>query len=259
MTDFDITPAIDPYSQLTKRDLVNLLEIVDKSLHIATESDFSSLLQDVRKLVPSEHTVCALAETTPSGRYVGPLQLVNINYPTDWLSRYIEADYSNIDPILKHHFTHYGAQVWSRTYRFAQSYKERAFIGEAAEFHLTQGITIGVKCATQPMGSLFSFSGQKMGEHQRHVGLLQQLVPHLHQALQHLTFLSFAADPLLTSREREVLLWIKDGKTNWEISKILMISERTVRFHVTNLLNKLQASTRGHAVAVALQQGLIAL
>jgi len=259
MTDFDITPANDPYSQLTKRELVKLLEIVDKSLHVATESDLNSLLQDVQNLVPSEYTVCALAETTPSGRYVGPLQLININYPTDWLSRYIEADYSNVDPILQHHFNHYDAQVWSRTYSLAQSHKERAFVGEAAEFHLTQGITVGIKSSTQPMGSLFSFSGPRMGEHQCHVAVLQQLVPHLHQALLHLTFLSFAADPLLTSREREVLLWIKEGKTNWEISKILMISERTVRFHVENLLNKLQASTRGHAVAVALQQGLIAL
>ena len=259
MSDLDITPANDPYSQLTKPELVKLLEIVDKSLHVDTEKDLNSLLQDVHKLVPSEHTVCALAETTPSGRYVGPLQLVNVNYPTDWLSRYIEADYANVDPILQHHFNHYDVQVWSRTYRLAQSRKERVFVGEAASFHLTQGITVGVKSPVRPMGSLFSFSGPRMGEHPRHEVVLQQLVPHLHQALLHLTFLPFAADPLLSSREREVLLWIKEGKTNWEISKILMISERTVRFHVANVLNKLQASTRGHAVAVALQQRLIGL
>lgn len=259
MSNLDITPATAAYSQLTRRELVSLLEIVDKSLHVATKQDLTALLQDVQKLVPAEHTVSALAETTPNGRYVGPLQLVNLSYPTDWLSRYIEADYATVDPILQHHFDHFEAQVWSQTYRRAHSRKQQMFIGEAADCHLSQGITVGVKSASQPMGSLFSFSGQKMGEHASHAAVLQQLVPHLHQALLSLTFLPSAADPLLSSREREVLLWIKEGKTNWEISKILLISERTVRFHVGNVLNKLQASTRGHAVAVALQQGLIAL
>jgi LuxR family transcriptional regulator, quorum-sensing system regulator CviR len=259
MSDTGMAPANDLYSQLTKRDLVNLLEIMDKSLHVASQSDLSSLLQDLQNLVPSEHTICALAETTLGGRYVGPLQLINVSYPTDWLSRYIEEDYANVDPILQYHFNHYDAQDWSQTYRLAQTRKERVFAGEAASFHLTQGITVGVKSLAQPMGSLFSFSGPQMGEHPYHAAILQQLAPHLHQALLRLTFLPLAADPLLSNREREVLLWIKEGKTNWEISIILMISERTVRFHVANVLNKLQASTRGHAVAVALQHGLIAL
>ncbi|WP_447973005.1 LuxR family transcriptional regulator [Nitrospira sp. Kam-Ns4a] len=42
--------------------------------------------------------------------------------------------------------------------------------------------------------------------------------------------------PVLTKREREVLEWMKEGKTNWEIGRILGISERTVRFHVGNIL-----------------------
>ena len=84
-------------------------------------------------------------------------------------------------------------------------------------------------------------------------------MPHLHQALLRLTFLPSAANPLLSQREREVLLWIKEGKTNWEISRILRVSEQTVKFHVANILRKLDTSTRGQAVAVALQQGLIAI
>jgi LuxR family transcriptional regulator, quorum-sensing system regulator CviR len=162
-------------------------------------------------------------------------------------------------PVLQHHFNHFDVQVWSQTYRSSQTRDERAFIGEASDFGLTQGITVGIKSSAQPLGSLFSFSGPRMGEHPCHAVVLQHLAPHLHEALLRLTFLPSAADPLLSSREREVLLWIKEGKTNWEIAKILSISERTVRFHVENVLNKLQVSTRGHAVAVALQQGLIAL
>lgn len=61
----------------------------------------------------------------------------------------------------------------------------------------------------------------------------------------------------LTAREREVLHWLKEGKTNWEISIILKMSERTAKFHVTNILGKLGASTRSHAVALAYSQNLI--
>lgn len=60
-------------------------------------------------------------------------------------------------------------------------------------------------------------------------------------------------------REKEVLNWLKLGKTNWEISVILQISERTAKFHVGNIMKKLNAVTRGHAVAkaISLEKALI--
>ena len=61
----------------------------------------------------------------------------------------------------------------------------------------------------------------------------------------------------LSEREAEVLRWAMDGKTNWEISAILNISERTVKFHVQNAMHKLDASTRSQAVAIAIRQGVI--
>ena len=68
-----------------------------------------------------------------------------------------------------------------------------------------------------------------------------------------------ATGPFLTVRESEVLAWIKAGKNNWEISQILHISERTVKFHVANLCRKLGANTRAHAVAIGLQRGLLTM
>lgn len=61
----------------------------------------------------------------------------------------------------------------------------------------------------------------------------------------------------LSARETEVLCWAMEGKTNWEISVILSLSERTVKFHIRNAMTKLKASTRAHAVAVAIRRGLI--
>lgn len=62
----------------------------------------------------------------------------------------------------------------------------------------------------------------------------------------------------LSPRELTVLLWMKEGKTNWEIAQILGLSERTVRFHVGGIFEKLDVTSRTQAVARALGVGLIA-
>ena len=53
----------------------------------------------------------------------------------------------------------------------------------------------------------------------------------------------------LSSRERDCLGFVAEGKTDWEIGQILGISETTARFHVDNARRKLDAVNRAHAVA----------
>jgi DNA-binding NarL/FixJ family response regulator len=59
----------------------------------------------------------------------------------------------------------------------------------------------------------------------------------------------------LTAREREVLRLL--GSSNKEIASALNISERTVKFHVTSIFNKLGADSRAQAVAIAAEQRLV--
>ena len=63
----------------------------------------------------------------------------------------------------------------------------------------------------------------------------------------------------ITRREIEVLQWLQQGKSSWEISKILGLSERTVNFHVYNVMEKIKAVNRLHMVTIALRLGLIDL
>lgn len=63
----------------------------------------------------------------------------------------------------------------------------------------------------------------------------------------------------LTDREIEVLKLLGRGKTNKEIAGALVITERTVKFHVSSILMKLGAGNRTEAVTLAHQQGLIEL
>jgi DNA-binding NarL/FixJ family response regulator len=61
----------------------------------------------------------------------------------------------------------------------------------------------------------------------------------------------------LTTRELEVLRLIRDGYRNKQIADRLSIAETTVNFHIKNLVDKLGANDRTHAVTIALRRGLL--
>jgi len=62
--------------------------------------------------------------------------------------------------------------------------------------------------------------------------------------------------PELTAREREVLHWIAHDLSNVNIARKLGLSLKTVRNHVSNILSKLQAADRAHAILIAREAGL---
>ena len=68
-----------------------------------------------------------------------------------------------------------------------------------------------------------------------------------------------AIDDALTEREIEVLRLIAIGNSNKMIADHLSIGEATVKSHVTNILSKLGANDRAHAVVIGLKRGIIEL
>ena len=61
----------------------------------------------------------------------------------------------------------------------------------------------------------------------------------------------------LTEREKEILLWAVESKTDEEIAMILNISFNTVRFHWKKIFNKLNSYGRVYALTKAIRLGLI--
>lgn len=61
----------------------------------------------------------------------------------------------------------------------------------------------------------------------------------------------------LSMREREVLRLVAAGRSSKQIARSLSITERTVKFHIASILNKLGAENRAQAVALAAQRGLL--
>lgn len=63
----------------------------------------------------------------------------------------------------------------------------------------------------------------------------------------------------ISKRELEVLQLIKEGLTNDAIGNRLCITERTVKFHITSILSKLNANNRTQAVDIALKRGILSI
>lgn len=68
-----------------------------------------------------------------------------------------------------------------------------------------------------------------------------------------------ATDEWITPRELEVLASVAEGSSNKSIASSLVISEHTVKNHLKNILSKLNASDRTHAVTIALKRGFFHL
>jgi DNA-binding NarL/FixJ family response regulator len=83
----------------------------------------------------------------------------------------------------------------------------------------------------------------------------------------HIVHKSFTADPRpssiqaehLTDREQQVLVLMAEGLSNREISARMVISENTVKFHISSVLGKLGAGSRTEAVSIGIRRGLLAI
>ena len=62
---------------------------------------------------------------------------------------------------------------------------------------------------------------------------------------------------ILTAGERRVMLWCGNGKTSFEISRILGLSEHTVNHYIASAVRKLDATNRTHAIAKALKMNIV--
>lgn len=68
---------------------------------------------------------------------------------------------------------------------------------------------------------------------------------------------ALARAPRLSARERDVLRLVVAGKSNKEIAAALYVAERTVKFHMTSIFNKLGAENRAQAVTIAHERGFV--
>jgi DNA-binding NarL/FixJ family response regulator len=79
--------------------------------------------------------------------------------------------------------------------------------------------------------------------------------PRLHSSL--LSRKATQSQRMLSKREREIMDLLAQGMTGEQVAEHLFLSPETIKTHIRNAMNKLEANTRVHAIAIALREGFI--
>jgi DNA-binding CsgD family transcriptional regulator len=181
-------------------------------------------------------------------------------FPDGYLDNYTSQQWDRIDPVVQHIQRAKRPFFWSDTYVLGKLSKEqKTFFAECRELGVHSGITFPIH---GPGSEVDLVSVSLRNERSAPV----HRIPHLHMiTAQYVLRYSELVEnrrseiPTLTSKENECLRWCKEGKTNWEIGEILRISEKTVEFHMSNVMRKLGTNNRISAVVIGIQRGLVQL
>ncbi|HEX7635622.1 MAG TPA: autoinducer binding domain-containing protein, partial [Noviherbaspirillum sp.] len=166
--------------------------------------------------------------------------------------------YLQVDPTVQHALKSTLPVVWSNElFEPAQEMWE-----EARSHGLRVGWTQASRDQNGAVGLLTlvrSTDPLTSGELRAQEAKMSWLAQCAHAAMARLLVPKLAPESqtVITMREKEVLRWTAEGKTAYEISKILAVSERTVNFHVNNVVAKLGTSNKTQAAVKAAALGLL--
>jgi DNA-binding CsgD family transcriptional regulator len=247
------------------------LETIRQCIAANTEEALrEKVYSNIQKLFRYDYASAALGGNDAPGGGISLRRFFNVSQPCKVSNACFENDCLTCDRVVNEHFKSYQPQYWSgpaRTQLLPRSGEKRVIPSHnrscslLMDFGIRSGYTHGgPPLARGECGSILCFaSGEDRQFEPRVIEILEHLAPHMHLALVRAASRNegYSLDVALSGREREVLNWLKDGKSSWDISVVLGVSERTVNFHVYNLLQKLDALNRPQAVAIAARRGLI--
>jgi DNA-binding CsgD family transcriptional regulator len=183
------------------------------------------------------------------------------NYlPVHYLNRYVDGKWGAVDPVIPRAYLARQPFRWSELRRDGLLTEEQsAFLDASRELGVHSGITLPLHGPGTEVDiiSLSLRDPPQLSDDRMLV--LHAISVQYWLKFKELTHEPQNAVPSLTSKELECLKWCKQGKTNWEIGEIILTSEKTVQFHLSNVTRKLGASNRMTAVVAGLQAGLINL
>jgi DNA-binding CsgD family transcriptional regulator len=244
----------------SKRELQQTLEIVHYCYTSQTNEDTHRALTLAQTLLPCDKIVAAAGPLSSEGLDQDQANVLNISYPLPWLERYLNNRYIGIDPVALTWMRSQQTTVWNHKITKQNMVIEQEFMEEARGYGVANGIIGGTIDSRSGRISFVAFAGGADKDNLRYKDVADYISSCLHDALTKNLPVP-ANEPIATTplkpRETEVLMWIEEGKTTWEIARILDITERTVRFHVEEIFKKLNTTTRAQAIAKAHKGGLL--
>jgi DNA-binding CsgD family transcriptional regulator len=237
---------------LPQNDFIDLLCLSERSLRCRSENDFKELVFDLNELLGCTNALCTRGSIPDSFTSLGmDATVVDISYPAGFLDVYLKNKYHLIDNVLCCALTKLSPVNWLSVNQ----------VTPATILCNDHGMRDGWAHCTVDLKSLsctmFFLAGRSPDNSVRAGSIVDYIIPFFSLAYSRLAGTKISQATILTPKEIEVLKWLKEGKSSWEISVILGCSKRVVDFHVSNLKAKLGAVSRAQCIAKSVEMGII--
>jgi LuxR family transcriptional regulator, quorum-sensing system regulator CviR len=241
-----------------------MMAVIVRCSEVLTAAEFSSIIDldgPLREILPYDMMICGIGGVSRQGSHIH--KILNVNYPLEYFEPMRDEE-GRLDTPLMKKWRETQAPVWYQSGRDDSDFPQD-WVDIFKKHDLRNTIGHGVLDLTGTFSSFFVFSRFPGEIGERQAFLVRILTPHLHLALARaLTTVeeyqgSLGGKPRkrISERQREILYWMHEGKTNWEIAKILDLSELNVKYHIDQIFLKLEVRSRAHAVAKARDLGLL--
>ena len=235
----------------------NTLALIASVIAARDEAELLAKMKAVAREIGYDQVLFGIEMRLPN---LGPLQHIASAYPTEYQVLYQEKAFLGRDPTVSHCQTSSEPLIWREQMYDPASYE---ILEEAHKHGLGHGLSVPVHESRSRVVSMLSLARdrpfQSDAEKEYVLAAGNVLANCLHVASERLILPDLLASrrPRLSPREQQCFQLIGAGKSNWEIGQLLNISEDAVKFHVKNLMRKLQVSTRMQAVAIGVALGMI--
>jgi DNA-binding CsgD family transcriptional regulator len=222
-----------------------------------------SIVSELQEITPISSLMLAQFKNNAS---LDPIQfkfVANVNIAEEYIKQYTSNNLHQIDSILKYSISTRIPITWSAALN--SKFKSEEFESFLNDCNFKYGLSYSLDNGFQSYASYLAFESKSYDCLEIQCVAISYLLPFFHDIASSGRFDNNIISDIevdyfeLTQREKEVLQWVMEGKTNWEISIILSISEGTVRYHITKILRKLKATNCSHAIAKAIKYNIISI
>lgn len=248
---------------LPKSDLIALLEIAYQTRLATNLRQFRCCFNRLKTMMLCEGGFCVFADKEALDNREIPLFFSHTqDFSDEFLKQYVNDRYHENSAVIRTIFETWQPQNWRTAWSRLKGGNGMRSMRLAKAYGYMDGWTHANYHSKTTTVSVITFAGKKVENDRRTMAILKYVVPHLAESFSsifspNLVKVREGTRFRVTPRELEILKWLEGGKSTWDISVILSRSERVVKWHVNNLMQKLCAQNRTQAVAIGLRLGLL--
>ena len=191
------------------------------------------------------------------GEDLGPYLMMR-DCSDEWITRYAVNNYVHVDPVIRHLQQTAMPFTWDEVPTNLFDEPGRRVMNEAHDFGIKQGLAVPIYTA-HGFQALVSFCGSSLDINRDRRAALHLIAIYAHGRVRSLLQPKTLQEPVarLSVRELDCLKWSAAGKTAWETSVILSLSEKTVEKYLATAVRKLGAVNKVQSIAIAIRQKIL--